>query len=346
MVLRSVVLELLRFAGVYRIARARRRCDIVILTIHGVMDERPGQTWRPFRNYLPPARLELCIKALKRHYRFVSLEAAVEMLAKRRPLEPNCIAVTLDDGYRNHATAAWPILRRSEIPATFFVVTSQFTVRTPFWFDRLDYALQHLPYSMSELQIEFSGKLRTYAVADTHARYEARLSLRTECKKHDLDTIELIVGQIEGRATSSLADVFATDDWTSLMTAEDVRRLAAEGADIGSHTVDHALLGRLDDESAFRQLERSKRAIEDLTGRECAHVCYPNGDVNARTADLARRAGYRCGVTTCEGSCRRGDDMHLLNRVHLPTRQGVSELLANVNGVAQALTRMKGFRPW
>ena len=174
---------------------------------------------------------------------------------------------------------------------------------------------------------------------DLSERHASRLALSAACKSCDPREIESVVSCVEKRASSQLCDNFADDDWTALMSAADVRRIAEEGADIGSHTVDHSLLGMIDKSSARHQLEQSKRVIEGLTQRECAHVCYPSGNVNADTPELARCAGYACGVTTREGPIRPGDDLHLLPRIHVPTSGGSTELFARLCGAADCLTR-------
>jgi peptidoglycan/xylan/chitin deacetylase (PgdA/CDA1 family) len=77
---------------------------------------------------------------------------------------------------------------------------------------------------------------------------------------------------------------------------DELRRLAAAGWEIGSHTRTHPRLtqlprGLLDDE-----LAGSRRDCEREMGGSCTSVAYPYGDVDARVADAARRAGYVAGA--------------------------------------------------
>lgn len=55
-------------------------------------------------------------------YEVIGLAEAVRRL-KNGAVKPRSIAVTFDDGYRDHFTTAYPILKQHNFPAAFFVVT-------------------------------------------------------------------------------------------------------------------------------------------------------------------------------------------------------------------------------
>jgi peptidoglycan/xylan/chitin deacetylase (PgdA/CDA1 family) len=73
---------------------------------------------------------------------------------------------------------------------------------------------------------------------------------------------------------------------------EELAALADRGWEIGSHTVTHARLTRLDDEQLAAELSESKRAVEEHLGRPCRSIAYPYGDEDARVVAAVRRAGY------------------------------------------------------
>ncbi len=321
--------------------RFLHRHRVGILTVHGVMDERPAQAWRPSRSFLAPSQLQHYVRLLQEAYDFIPLTEAVEMLGGQRAPRKNCLVMTFDDGYLNNATEAWPVLQSCGVPATFFVVTARVARPEPFWFDRLDYAFQHLPQQLDHVPVGHGCERHELPVEDRETQLRSCRALRSQCKSLSPDDIERIVCQIESAATSVLTDVFSTDAWTALMTVENVKSLAREGADIGSHTRDHTILDIAPDEAASLQLTESKRAIESWIENRCDHVCYPSGRTNTRTASLANDAGYKCAVTTSEGANRIGDDLHMLRRVNLPPNLSDSEVMARVCGATQTLSRWK-----
>ena len=88
-------------------------------------------------------------------------------------------------------------------------------------------------------------------------------------------------------------DAFPWDGW---LDADDLPRLVEHGWEVGSHTVTHPVLTRVDDTTLRRELVESRAEVERLTGRSCSAVAYPTGRVDARVATAARAAGYAAGA--------------------------------------------------
>lgn len=80
------------------------------------------------------------------------------------------------------------------------------------------------------------------------------------------------------------------------MSWEDLRELVDDGWEIGSHTLTHPRLPRLDDAALTYELERSREEISNRLGLTCRTVAYPYGEADERVADHARAAGYSAGA--------------------------------------------------
>jgi peptidoglycan/xylan/chitin deacetylase (PgdA/CDA1 family) len=76
------------------------------------------------------------------------------------------------------------------------------------------------------------------------------------------------------------------------MSWAQLRTLAETGWEIGSHTVTHPHLTRLDDATLKDELTRSKATCEQMIG-SCSSLAYPYGDVDGRVVAATSRAGYR-----------------------------------------------------
>ena len=67
---------------------------------------------------MTPADFEAQVALVSRDFDAVSLSDVLAALDDARRLPRRAVLVTFDDGYRDFATNAWPILRRASVPAT------------------------------------------------------------------------------------------------------------------------------------------------------------------------------------------------------------------------------------
>jgi peptidoglycan/xylan/chitin deacetylase (PgdA/CDA1 family) len=342
--LRAFALNALYRCGVLGLWSWTNRRRVTILMMHGVTDPASSPAWRPLRPQMSPERLDECLRVLSRRYRFVSLADAVAMLQGRIPVIPFSLAVTFDDGYRNQLKYGLAILRKWDAPGTFFLSTGHVEWRRPFWFDRLDYALQQWrvhdrTVTAGSTSVRLNGRDR----AALRAWYKELRDAAKDIRRPDAEMIlemESLAERFEGESGRRLADVFEDDDWTSIVDWDDVKRGMADDVTFGSHTVDHLRLAFVDAAIADDQLRRSREAIEQRTGQPCRYFCYPNGSVSPVAASRVAHAGYEAAVGTEPGLNAPGDDLMRLRRMSLPETGGPGEILAEVSGFLQAIRRL------
>jgi peptidoglycan/xylan/chitin deacetylase (PgdA/CDA1 family) len=86
----------------------------------------------------------------------------------------------------------------------------------------------------------------------------------------------------------------------SIVSAAELRELAATGVEVGAHSVDHVPLAQMSYEQALEQMRRSRATLEDLLGQAVTTMAYPFGSCNAQTAKAAAEAGYELACA-CSG---------------------------------------------
>lgn len=92
-----------------------------------------------------------------------------------------------------------------------------------------------------------------------------------------------------------LATFFITTDWIGkkeFMTWPQIKEMADAGMAIGSHAITHPHLAELSDEQLKKELEESKKNIEDRIGQAIDLLAYPGGNYNARVIEFTKKAGY------------------------------------------------------
>lgn len=79
---------------------------------------------------------------------------------------------------------------------------------------------------------------------------------------------------------------------------DELRGLAGEGWELGSHSHTHPDLAAIGDDALAEELERSRAEVEKRSGGPCRTIAYPYGSVDARVMRAAHAAGYEGGAAT------------------------------------------------
>lgn len=344
--MRPILLLLLRCTGVMWFWRMWHRHSVVIVMIHGVMDEDVPAQWVPLRDQLSRDRLDRCLTALGKRYRFVSLDQAADMIEGKIPVQPYSLALTFDDGYRNQLKHALPILAKHAAPAIIYVVAGHIDQGRPFWFDHLDYALQNadidgcrMSIGAETLELHASDRL---SLKKSYARLRAVAKGQSAGDGDAVVEAELdaLAAALEAGSGRYFRDIFANDDWSALATWDEIAKADRALVTIGSHTTDHIRLAYVTLHAALDQCLVAKTRIERELGTECAHLCYPYGSFTEDVAKGAAACGYRTAVTTDERLNPVGTDLMKLNRVNLSTSGSMTEMLATVSGLSGAMSTM------
>ena len=90
-------------------------------------------------------------------------------------------------------------------------------------------------------------------------------------------------------------------DRLRLSRPDEIADAARSGLDIGSHTVTHPWLPRLEPADLERELVESRQAITELIGRPVTSLAYPTGGWNSTVREAAADAGYTIGITVDRG---------------------------------------------
>ena len=100
-----------------------------------------------------------------------------------------------------------------------------------------------------------------------------------------------------------------------LLTPAHMREWVNAGMDLGAHTRHHADLTTLHPEQVRDEIAGCKQELQDITGREVRHFCYPYGRYSLEHVQAVREAGYVTSTTTQRGRALPGDDLLQLPRV-------------------------------
>jgi peptidoglycan/xylan/chitin deacetylase (PgdA/CDA1 family) len=142
--------------------------------------EIPNTGSPPTWSVTPPRFREQLQGLLSRGFKAIPLDQAIELAANDKPFPKKAFVVTIDDGYENVYTHAWPILRELKVPATLFLPTEFLGARDPFPFDDWqDKGNEHItPESWRPMTIDQCRELQREGTITLGAHTHSHLDFR------------------------------------------------------------------------------------------------------------------------------------------------------------------------
>jgi peptidoglycan/xylan/chitin deacetylase (PgdA/CDA1 family) len=253
---------------------------------------------------------------IRSHYQPITLSSLAESLIHKKPIPHNALTITVDDGYRDFFTNAFPVFHEYGIPATVFLVSDFLDQNLWLWWNQIEYALRETSTDTLELDLSEYGC--------------RRFSFPTQQEKSRtwIEVAELLTTVDNSRRLEALKQIFSSlrvdipssppEEWTAL-SWEEVSQMARNGIEFGAHTRTHPILSRIDDHGVVQaEIEGSKIRIEEQLGIPVKHFCYPNGgraDFNDETIAIVKKCGFQTAVTTERGVNSSNADPFLLRRI-------------------------------
>lgn len=245
------------------------------------------------------------------------------------------VVLTFDDGYIDNYTTLYPLMARFDVPFTIFVTTGLVDRTTRMWWDALERLADGgatWPAASGE-----AGRATAGGLGDLGARLKREtVPNRAQILAALIEAHPAIGHEPEGGATLS---------WPMLREMQDSGLLT-----VGSHTVNHPMLGGLDADGVQAELSASRARLEEMLDAPVDYLAYPFGqqwEIGPHSAPAAERAGYKAAFTTDARSPEAADAERLfvLPRILLSSKAVHPDIaLAYMSGVPARLNRMAGRR--
>ncbi|MCX7899950.1 MAG: polysaccharide deacetylase family protein [Methylocystis sp.] len=303
----EVGMRLLRASGAHRLAEPYTRGLGALLMFHRVRPSQ-GDEFDPNAGLaVTPDFLDaLLTHVATRGYDIVSLDAALASLRAGGADRP-FVALTFDDGYRDFADHALPILERHAAPFTLYVTSGFADGAARLWWLELEEAVRRLNHVCVCVAGRRVARACATAREKTQTFWEIYWLLRQRDESELRRGIDVICEQ------AGLDPLALTRE--NCLNWEALTPLARHPlATIGAHSVTHARLARVSEDEARREIADCRAAIAGRLGVDARHFCYPVGDrasAGAREFALAEQLGFASGVTTRPGVLYAGQSAHL-----------------------------------
>jgi peptidoglycan/xylan/chitin deacetylase (PgdA/CDA1 family) len=128
---------------------------------------------------------------------------------------------------------------------------------------------------------------------------------------------------------------------TGHVTWAQLREMVAAGMEVGSHSMTHPFLDRLDRAGIVREYGESRAILEDRLGLGVRSASLPRGWEPPGLGAILTELGYRAFCTSRVGWWHPGDEPLTMPRVGVRHGMPVEEFLAIANAERRALWRLQ-----
>lgn len=248
------------------------------------------------------------MRFLAENYQVLSLGEIIERIRQGRGISPQTIAVTFDDGYRDNYLHAHPILRKYNLPATLFAATSYIGTEELMWNDRVALAMK----LTAQQSITLPGAADSMSLRTATEKLRALEQILERLKTLPETEKQREVDEISGRLYNKAAKVTS-----QMLSWGELRNLANDGWEVGSHTANHVILTRMPLSEARREIASSSTILQHELDRPVRLFAYPNGksgDYDSSIKKLLSEAGYVGAVTTLDRLNSQDTDLFEIGR--------------------------------
>jgi peptidoglycan/xylan/chitin deacetylase (PgdA/CDA1 family) len=321
---KEALLGLARVSGAFAVFRAMNRRRILVLTYHRFSDT-------PASGRTSAANLAAQLDYLTSHYTVLPLSTVDRCLREDVRLPLGTAAITIDDGYSDFYEVAWPVLRRRNLPATLFAVTGFVDGNAWIWTDKIPFLMART--HVSRIAISVAGHEIDATLDGEPSRRQLAARINALLKDQPDDVKDRLVDQIAGQCRLTVPDEPPAGHRSC--TWEQLREMESANVEIGSHTVTHPILTRVNPDRLCRELEESRGRLEDRLGHPVTLFCYPNGAYNRIVRDAVARAGYGLAVTSDDGLNDATIDPLAFRRIH-NEEEDLPHFLQSTSGFEEA----------
>ncbi|MCI8363594.1 MAG: polysaccharide deacetylase family protein [Eubacterium sp.] len=250
-----------------------------------------------------------------KNYTVITMESLLEAYSKENysGIPDNALLLTFDDGYIDHYTVVYPILKKYGVQGSFFPNAMAVKEHKLLTVNRIHFILAEAERKgkMSELVSDCFRSMDEYRAAgaaiEENQKIYDRIGVPNRWDSGEVIFVKrLLQNELPEEMRNEMAkkffakyvgvaeDVFARELY---MNMAQIRCMKQGGMFFGIHGYDHYWLGKLPREQMQRDVEEALTYFDGIIDRDNWVMNYPYGNYSDDVIDYIRQAGCRLAVS-------------------------------------------------
>lgn len=260
------------------------------------------------------------IMHLKTYHTVITVDELIDYLRTNEGLPGNAALLTFDDGFADHFDYVLPVLHSMELSGCFYPPAAPVLEHRLLDVHKVHFLLAGGPdpgticAALDDMITErnlgdVTEFAKTYKHPSPRDSAEVIYVKRMLQKGLSAEARSTISSELFAKYVSADEHAFAEELYCSL---DQLRLMASLGMHIGSHGYEHRWLSTLDVTDQQLEIDKSKEFLKDVYGQERDNltICYPYGDHNDATRNIARNSGFVLGLADHHGIANLASDDH------------------------------------
>ncbi|MEK7117369.1 MAG: polysaccharide deacetylase family protein [Patescibacteria group bacterium] len=291
--------------------------NYILVNYHYVENPRPGKSG------IHPCSIiefEKQMEFLSKNYKIVSIPEVFN--SSKENITGKFCAITFDDGLKDQYENAFPVLKKYDISATFFPITSTLSNRIPPT-HKLHVLLsissaEEISNIFSNFIDKFYPDLKTiYSIPKDKRIYSRRLheDILTANLKETLISLNY---DIKNRFLRYCFKMFHLDEKSIskeiFMSEEELKKISKEGMNIGGHSHGHYSMEAVNPDFIKKDIQLSCEILSEMLDNYSRIYSYTHGHNSNSGIKILTELGFEYGVTTQQRGFGKTEDPFLLPR--------------------------------
>jgi len=269
---------------------------------------------RPIKNSVDPKIKGLELEGFQRQidyfakkFKFISIEQLIESIYDNKPLPTDSIILTFDDGFNDHYSHVFPILKKKEIQGAFFPPGEPIIKKKILDVHKIHFILARSKNENNLIKEIFdfiSANKEEYDLKDPKD-YFANLAISNRFDTKEIIFIKRILQRgLPKKVRTELTDLLfkkIVNDEENLaknfyLTLDQITEMRESGMFFGSHGYTHEWLTELNDNDLDIELNKSLEFLRKIK-QNIRIMSYPQGNYNERVISKIKKLNYKIGFT-------------------------------------------------
>jgi peptidoglycan/xylan/chitin deacetylase (PgdA/CDA1 family) len=256
--------------------------------------------------------LDAQITELKQHFEILNIEELDKLISTEKPFDKRYALITFDDGYIDNYTLAFPILKKHNVSAVFYLTTDYIETKHIAWWDEVAYLIR----SAKGQRYTIPGDSKEFFFSPDNIESVIK-DFMYYVKRIHTPTITTIIEHLRASFPEHY-ETLRNNNESLFLNWQQAKEMAKQGMELGSHTQSHTILSQLDDASQKKEIDGSKQIIENMTGVAVHSIAYPVGRRHCYTdqsTEIAMQSRYKFGFNNEPGINRTIENRYDINRI-------------------------------